>query len=90
MPSATGNVIGAYEAKTKLAELLTRAQAGEVFTITKHDRPVAKLVPLDNAPRTNLKEIFRQMDEIRARTELNPSGKEKLTIKQLIEEGRKR
>jgi prevent-host-death family protein len=38
--------IGAYEAKTKFSELLSRvAAAGAEFVITKHDRPVARLVP---------------------------------------------
>ncbi len=36
--------IGAFEAKTKLGELLERVRHGEIFTITKHDRPVAQLV----------------------------------------------
>jgi prevent-host-death family protein len=37
--------IGAFEAKTRLSELLDRASRGESFVITKHGRPVAKLVP---------------------------------------------
>jgi prevent-host-death family protein len=37
--------IGAYEAKTHLAELLDRAAAGETITITRHGVPVAVLGP---------------------------------------------
>ena len=37
--------IGAYEAKTHLPQLLKRIQQEEQFVITKHGRPVAKLVP---------------------------------------------
>jgi prevent-host-death family protein len=37
--------IGAFDAKTRLSELLDRASRGESFVITKHGRPVAKLVP---------------------------------------------
>ena len=37
--------IGAFDAKTRLSELLARAEAGESFVITKHGRPVARLVP---------------------------------------------
>ena len=36
--------IGAFEAKTKLGELLDRVTHGGSFTITKHDRPVARLI----------------------------------------------
>jgi prevent-host-death family protein len=84
------HVVGAYEAKTKLAQLLDRAEAGEEITITRHDRPVARLVPINRLPKTAMDELFRQMDEIRARTPLNPPGMEKLSLKSLIEEGRKR
>ena len=37
--------VGSFEAKTKLAELLDKVEAGEPVTITRHGRPVAKLVP---------------------------------------------
>ena len=38
--------VGAYEAKTHLPKLLERVQGGERFTITKHGRPIAELVPI--------------------------------------------
>lgn len=37
-------MIGAFEAKTKLSELLDRVSRGGSFTITKHDHPVARLI----------------------------------------------
>ncbi len=37
--------IGAYDAKTKLPEILRRVEAGEAFTITNRGKPVADLVP---------------------------------------------
>lgn len=37
--------IGAFAAKTRLSELLLRAENGESFVITKHGRPVARIVP---------------------------------------------
>lgn len=39
--------IGAFEAKTRLSELLERTEHGETFQITKHGRPVGKLIPPD-------------------------------------------
>ena len=38
--------VGAYEAKTHLPRLLERVRRGESVTITKHGRPVARLVPV--------------------------------------------
>lgn len=37
--------LGAFEAKTHLSELLKQVEEGEEITITKHGRPVARLVP---------------------------------------------
>ena len=35
--------IGAFDAKTRLSELLERASRGEVIQITRHGKPVARL-----------------------------------------------
>jgi prevent-host-death family protein len=86
--NTTQSTFGAYEAKTKLPELLERAASGEVITITKHDQPMAKLVPATRPSHADLRLLFDQMDEIRKRAVLNPPGKKRLSIKQLIEEGR--
>ena len=37
--------IGAFEAKNKLSALLDRVEQGEEILITRHGRPVARLVP---------------------------------------------
>lgn len=38
--------IGAFEAKTRLSELLERVQRGQVYRITKRGKPVAELRPV--------------------------------------------
>ena len=38
-----------FEAKTRLSELLSRAERGEVITITRHGVPVARLVAASTA-----------------------------------------
>jgi len=37
--------IGAFDAKTRLSELLERVRKGESFVITRHGHPIARLVP---------------------------------------------
>ncbi len=37
--------IGAFEAKTRLSEILDRVDNGDVYVITKRGRPVAELRP---------------------------------------------
>ena len=39
-----GIVVGSFEAKTKLAELLDKVEAGETVTITRRGKAVAVLV----------------------------------------------
>lgn len=55
--------IGIYEAKSKLSELVEKAEAGEVVTITRRGRAVAKLVPVKAGHEVDRKAV---MDEIRA------------------------
>ena len=74
--------VGAYEAKTRLAELLNRVEKGERIVITRHGRPVAELVPVEGAPQMSVEEAIRRLRELR--TTLGPG----LTIRDLIEEGR--
>ncbi len=38
--------INVHEAKTHLSKLLARVEAGEEIVISRHGRPVARLVPL--------------------------------------------
>ncbi|HHN68086.1 MAG TPA: type II toxin-antitoxin system prevent-host-death family antitoxin [Thermopetrobacter sp.] len=39
--------VGAFEAKTKLAELLRRVEQGDEVIITRHGKPVARLLSHD-------------------------------------------
>lgn len=43
--------IGAFEAKTRLSELLERVKQGQVYRITKRGRPVAELRPPSSGAR---------------------------------------
>jgi len=42
--------IGLFEAKTHLSELIARAERGEEVIITRHNKPVAKIVPMPAEP----------------------------------------
>ena len=82
--------VGAFEAKTKLSELLDQVSRGAEITITRHEKPVAKLVPFEKPSRVELRTLFQQMDEFRATHPLNRKGLEKITYRELIDGGRKR
>ena len=84
--SAT-TVIAASEAKAKFSELLDRVQRGESFSITLHGEEAAKLVPAKGPSREEIQNVIAQLKA--GRRVLNPPGKEKLKIKDLINEGRR-
>jgi len=42
---AEDNLVGSYKAKTHLPQLLDRVEHGETIVITRHGKPVAKLIP---------------------------------------------
>jgi prevent-host-death family protein len=75
--------IGAFEAKTKLGELLDRASRGATFTITKHDRPVARLVGFTADRAEQRREATETLRQLRTRYSLNG-----LDSRSLREEGR--
>src|SRR5579864_9368544 len=79
------NIVGAYQAKTHLSELLEKVEAGEEITITKHGAPVAKLVPVKKEVRPE--ERVAAIDRIqKLATDLSLGG---LKVKDLIREGRR-
>jgi prevent-host-death family protein len=69
--------VTAFEAKTRFGELLERVSRGEEVVITRHDKPVARLVP-EGAPR--LDEVRRSVEGLRAlQQRIRQRSKGKLT-----------
>jgi prevent-host-death family protein len=76
--------IGAYEAKTRLPELLRAVKAGKRFTITNRGQAIADLVPSEDVERRDPQaaiEKFRQF------IQANPV-KGQVSLRALIAEGR--
>jgi prevent-host-death family protein len=86
----TSTTVGAFEAKTKFSELLERVRAGEEITITKHEKPVARLVPFERASQVDLTTLFARMEKFRSTHPLNPKGLAKVSYRDLIDGGRRR
>jgi prevent-host-death family protein len=82
--------VGAFEAKTKFSELLERVSQGEEITITKHEKPVARLVPFEKPSQAELSTLFEEMAKFRAVHPLNPKGLKKVSYRDLIDGGRNR
>jgi len=76
--------VGSYEAKTHLPSLLARVAHGEKFTITRHGVPVAMLVPAGVPDKPDPAQVIAEIKRLRKGRKLRG-----LTIRQLIEEGRR-
>jgi prevent-host-death family protein len=72
--------VGAFEAKTRLNELLHKAAQGETIRITRRGVPVARLVP--DTEREDPGKLAREIRELRQGARLG-----KLSIRELIHEG---
>src|ERR1022692_930275 len=82
--------ITAFEAKTRFGELLERVSRGEEIVITRHDQPVARIVPEGkrrlNQVRAAVRDLRALQQEIAKRNRSKPiSDKE---IRDAINEGR--
>lgn len=62
--------IGAFEAKTHRSALLDRVAAGEEIVITKHGKPVARLVGASGIDRTRANAALEKLKELRKGTRL--------------------
>jgi len=84
------HTITAFEAKTRLGHLLDRVQAGEELLITRHGRPVAKLVPVSQDESADSVDralaTFREIRESLKARRVRISRKE---IREWISEGRR-
>lgn len=76
--------IGAYEAKTRLPELLRQVKAGKRFTITNRGQAVADLVPSEKSEPTDPRAAI---DKFQAFMRSNPV-RGRVNIRVLIREGR--
>ena len=77
--------IGAFEAKNRLSELLVAVENGEEVTITKHGRPVAKLVPFTAHDKARVAAAIAELRELRRKVRLGDGE----TVRDLIDEGRR-
>ena len=76
--------VGVYEAKTQLPRLLEEVERGETVMITRHGKPVARLVPVREGHQT----VAEAIEALLAFREKHPP--DGFSVRELIEEGRHR
>ena len=81
---STDVALGAFEAKNKFSELLEQVGQGVEFTITKHARPVARLVPAVSLVKGRRKKAATELRALRDRYSLKG-----VSVRALIDDGRR-
>lgn len=76
--------IGAFEAKTHLSSLLDRVAEGEEVVITRHGKPVARLVDARDLDKARADEAVESLRRLRRHTTLGG-----LDWRDLRDEGRR-
>ncbi len=84
--------VTALEAKTRFGKLLERVAQGEEVIITRHEKPVARLVPEGRRNLESVRAAVAELFELRGKISDRNQGKSKLTaaeVKSWIGEGRR-
>jgi prevent-host-death family protein len=83
--------ITAFEAKTRFGQLLARVARGEEVVITKHEKPVARIVPEGRRHLQSVRSAVAGIFQLRKEIGAHNRRKSKLSyaeVKSWIEEGR--
>jgi prevent-host-death family protein len=78
--------VGSYEANTHFSQLLNRVAQGKKIVITKHGQAVAMLVPPPSENKKDVKQVIAELIAYRKRQRRTLGG---LTIREMIDEGRR-
>ena len=84
--------VTAFEAKTRFGELLDRVAKGEEIVITRHDRPVARIVPEGAQRLDHVRRAVGGLRELQQRISRRTKGRAKLSAREVrsaIEDGRR-
>jgi prevent-host-death family protein len=76
--------VGADEAKSHLSQLIEEVTQGQRVAITRNGMPVALLVPVPSTQKPDVREVIRQLRELRHGITLGS-----LSVREMIEEGRR-
>jgi prevent-host-death family protein len=92
MKKSATREVGAFEAKNTLGTLLDRVERGEEIVITRHGKPVARLVPnTQSIDRDKVRAAFERLREQARLLHEQKKDKEPLdwpTLKKWRDEGR--
>jgi prevent-host-death family protein len=84
--------VTAFEARTRFGQLLKRVMRGEEVVITRHEKPVARLIPEGRASLASVRDATARLRALRKRIAKRTSCQSKLSlddIQSVVKEGRR-
>jgi prevent-host-death family protein len=84
--------VTALEAKNRFGKLLDRVAHGEEIVVTRHDQPVARMVPEGGRRLRAVRQGVAQLRQLQERIRTRTRGKGSLSdteVRSAIEEGRR-
>ncbi|MCX7960973.1 MAG: type II toxin-antitoxin system prevent-host-death family antitoxin [Burkholderiales bacterium] len=76
--------VGIYEAKSKLSRLVQKVEAGEEVVLTRHGKPVARIVTFAPAAKGGRRTLLREIRALARRVRIPPE----IRISEVLAEGR--
>jgi prevent-host-death family protein len=83
--------VTALEAKNRFGKLLDRVARGEEVLVTRHDKPVARMVPAEGRRLSAIRRAVGELKQLQARIRARARGRPSLSqeeVRSAIEEGR--
>jgi len=83
--------VTALEAKNRFGKLLKRVARGEEVVITRHEKPVARLVPEGSRNLSAARDAVNELERLQSRIRSRTKGKPRLSdaeVRSAIQEGR--
>ena len=80
--------VTAFQAKSRFGELLERVSKGEEVVITRHDRPVARLVPEGGARLDDVRRAVVGLRDLQQRIRRRKARLTAREVRSAIQEGR--
>jgi prevent-host-death family protein len=82
--------VTAFQAKTRFGELLERVANGEEVVITRHEKPVARMIPEGVRDWSKVRRAVAGLRELQSRIEARHGGADltDVEVRSAIEEGR--
>jgi prevent-host-death family protein len=83
--------ISAFEAKTRFGDLLERVSRGEEIVITKHQKPIARLVPEGRPALSEVRDAVNELATLRREMAKRPGARPIADrhIREAIQKGRR-